>query len=518
MPNESCTVSASIYDLTDRPAAGIAVTIVPAGYLAPLSAALNKTQRKIASATTNDSGSFTIDSLDSGSYVIEANDDKISACLIRCAVAPGDTAKKLGVFTLKQFAAVVGSVDTTGTSGKKRYVQVYGLDRIVPVQSNGSFVIDSIPADTFRLRILCTDSSLVPPVFCTAQTTPAETTTVLTGWSLSKRVVFNTTASGADVSGNVFHFPVLIRLTSSNFDFGQAKAGGDDLRFAKSNGTPLSYEIERWDASQGSAQGSAEIWVNVDTIYGHDSSHFITMYWGNPNAVSESNGAAAFDTADGFKAVYHLNDANDATYDNDNGTKYGVTDTVGIIGGAQEFHGTDTIVIPSRMGMPASVTISAWANLSKRDSVGAEVVSISDATAIRMDDKGSSAANAGTRGGYHYGSNCSDYSITNSGQFFVQTGWHYLAYAFDNVNHEQNLYIDGVLSVSTSYNQSVYYSPLGKSTYLGVHGNDWGCRQSGFSFTGAIDEVRVCGLARSADWIKLCYMNQKAVDALIVFK
>ena len=37
-------------------------------------------------------------------------------------------------------------------------------------------------------------------------------------------------------------------------------------------------------------------------------------------------------------------------------------------------------------------------------------------------------------------------------------------------------------------------------------------------FRGKIDEVRVMNAAVNADWIKLCYMNQKAEDALVEFR
>jgi hypothetical protein len=91
-------------------------------------------------------------------------------------------------------------------------------------------------------------------------------------------------------------FPALVRLTSSTFDFSRALSGGADVRFTKSNGMPLPFEIERWDA----ASQAAEIWMKLDTVYGNDSSHFFTMWWGNPNAVSASDGEAVFDTAGGF--------------------------------------------------------------------------------------------------------------------------------------------------------------------------------------------------------------------------
>jgi hypothetical protein len=37
-------------------------------------------------------------------------------------------------------------------------------------------------------------------------------------------------------------------------------------------------------------------------------------------------------------------------------------------------------------------------------------------------------------------------------------------------------------------------------------------------FTGAIEEVRISSFAQGADWVKLCYMNQRPDDKLVIFK
>ena len=37
-------------------------------------------------------------------------------------------------------------------------------------------------------------------------------------------------------------------------------------------------------------------------------------------------------------------------------------------------------------------------------------------------------------------------------------------------------------------------------------------------FQGIMDEAIVARDARSVDWVKLCYMNQRAVDALVKFR
>ena len=44
--------------------------------------------------------------------------------------------------------------------------------------------------------------------------------------------------------------------------------------------------------------------------------------------------------------------------------------------------------------------------------------------------------------------------------------------------------------------------------------NNW----SPYFFKGMVDEVRISNIALSADWIKLCYMNQRIDDKLVIFK
>jgi hypothetical protein len=57
----------------------------------------------------------------------------------------------------------------------------------------------------------------------------------------------------------------------------------------------------------------------------------------------------------------------------------------------------------------------------------------------------------------------------------------------------------------------INYAGLGTDTYLGMHGNG----KTSFYFAGRIDEARVSAAAETADWIKLCYMNQKEQNVLV---
>ena len=98
-----------------------------------------------------------------------------------------------------------------------------------------------------------------------------------------------------------------MRLDKTNFDFSAVNKAGSPLGFNKPDGSPLPFEIERWD----SGGGQAEIWVLVDTVFGSDSAQFITMNWDLAGAALRSNGAAVFDTAN--QQVYGVNALGEVT-------------------------------------------------------------------------------------------------------------------------------------------------------------------------------------------------------------
>ncbi len=113
----------------------------------------------------------------------------------------------------------------------------------------------------------------------------------LEGWSYRKAIII-TENSGRDL----IDFQVRIYLNNTNFDFTKANADGSDIRITTDDEiTLLPYYIEKWD----STNQQAVIWVKVPSIPA-GSSVTIYMYYGNPNAVSESDGEAVFDFFDNF--------------------------------------------------------------------------------------------------------------------------------------------------------------------------------------------------------------------------
>jgi hypothetical protein len=500
-------VSGRVVLPNESPAVGAQVTVRRSDYVAVPPDGAGKTGNNFTDA----SGRFALDSLGTGSYSVEVNDTRALAFVSRCSISTGRRAVDIGTCILQRYATVKGEINIDAAPGAAWYVQVYGLERCAAIGPAGTYTLGDLPAGTFRLRFVCSDSSVVPLTLDSVTAAAGATTIVPSvGWKYSRQLALNTTAAGANVTGPVYRFPLLVRLTEGvNFTFSQARKNGEDMRFLAPDKRVLPYEIERWD----SAGGRAELWVRLDTVFGNNNTQYITMQWGNGKAHGTTNGAAVFDTADGFTAVWHLNrNCNDAGYNKHNGIANSANDTIGTIGFCKKFRGSDSIEMAGLLGSPSSTTLSAWAQLDSTPADGgSEILSIGDAALIRMDY---ALDSVGTIGSIHL-SGTSIFNNATSGQFLKQTGWHLVTFTVDHSTYTQTLYIDGtnVCSV-TKLNAVINYSSVGQNTYIGKHANG----KAGFDFSGRIDEVRVYRAPVSADYIKLCYMNQKAQDALIIFK
>jgi hypothetical protein len=393
------------------------------------------------------------------------------------------------------------------------YLYIPGTTISAHLQNNGYIEFDSVPQGTFPVINYSSRGAAPQKNLRYSFTVVSGATTTLynPSWIHSKRLFFNTRQSGAGVSANVFNFPALVRLTSANFNFSEAQPQGQDIRFAKDSAY-LAYEIERWDA----AAGLAEVWVKIDTVFGNDSSHFMTMYWGNPQAGPASNSAAVFDTGNGFQGVWHMNQAanvpiRDATYNNYTGTRFGQSATAaGTIGIAQAFDGSSTYVqmmgtAYGKMNFPKNgdYCVSAW--------VFADTLNL-DYHIIAS--KGNTQYNLEIRKNNNWQFNeYKDYTgweITNSPG--TAKTWTHLAGVRSGNN--QYLYVNGICVSNTPWMETNVFArytgddfKLGRRTDLAM-----------YFFNGIIDEVRVSSIDLSADWIKLCFMNQRPDDKLIVFK
>jgi len=510
-------VSATICKSNGLPAAGAFVRMRKSDYVTSLPLLAGKRAVYDANAFTDEKGYFEIRGIDPGLYCIEVGDSN-SALLLTCVV---DSQSLPAVIcdTLRSFAKANGFVAFANAPGKMLFVQVVGLERLVPVDSDGFFSINDLPAGRFILRIVATDGMQTTLIRSDSIiVVPGETAnTMMPGWESFKKLYFNTTVGGAGVTGNVYNFPVLVRLTNNNFNFNEAQPSGQDLRFAKKDGTMLPYEIEQWDV----AAKTGAIWVNVDTIFGNDSSRFMLMYWGASASVapvSISNGKTVFDTANGNAGVWHMNQIGSGTVKDATSNQYnGVSNSMnassavqGIIGGGQGFDGSSGYLsfpgtANSKLNLPEKglYSISAWVNSSKLDN-NYHIIASKGNNQYSLEIMNSNSwefAECRSVGGY------TDVFSTAE----INT-WNYLVGVRNG--GKEYLYVNGVCTDSTlTVMDTTFFRTTGDDFVIGKISNG-----ATYYFSGIIDEVRVVNRPESSDWIKLCYMNQKAQDALVVFK
>ena len=519
-------ISASVYLPGGAAAMGAQVIVRRSDYLSVGQASLSDVARSGKEALIDEGGHFRIDSMDTGNYTIEVNDRVSGACLLTCRILPGTGEISLGADTIHPYAAVEGSAALPPGFSGNVFVQVYGLERCIPLDAAGHFMIADLPAGSFRFRVASKDTLFTPIYVDSVKAVSGAITEVpFAGWRFSERLGLNTTSSGADVAGTVYDFPVLVRLSKGNFDFSHAAGNGADLRFTKPDGAPLSYEIEQWD----SAGGAGTVWVRVDTVHGNDAQQYIVMYSGFPAAASGSNGAAVFDTASGFQGVWHLDGAGnaaakDATINGYDGTPFNMTPAsavAGVIGGAREFDGSSSYIdmagtADGKLDLPqnGSYTISAWVYVDTFDTRYHVIAGKGhEQYYVKVKCFGGSALWE-----FDEYEDKTGWAYTEVGNPPNSKTWVYLVGVRSGLS--QQLYINGALALDTfgimagtlARNNGDDFS-IGK--YLRpvtVPYNEGYC-----AFDGKIDEVRVSSMARSADWIKLCYMNQRADDRLVVF-
>ncbi len=515
--NGSETVARGIVvDSTGAPATGVGLQLLPVDHNPVSSDTLPASFRTV----TGDGGEYRFDGIGAGTYNLEAGSTsaglKALVMGIECTGQKSEVTVDTG--RLRKTGTVL--VNLTGMSSHDGdYLYIPGTNSFALVTAHDTAshltVVNGVPAGAFTDLIYVTSTG--------SQSTDLldDTLTVVAGdtvaseyaaWKYAAKLFLNTAVSGAGITGNVYDFPVLVRLNDSLFDFSQGASDGEDLRFTKSDGLRLSHEIERWDASAG----KAEIWVNVDTVYGNDSTQSILMYWGNPDASSGSVSPAVFDTANGFIGVWHMNEdpskgegtIKDRTANGHDATPFGSMSltslTDGIVGRALSFDGTDDYLNAGNVPVPGTYTVGLWVRIGTLGHSQRFIFKDSSYTLwydsinirIRMEHM---ARGSWWRGLFQDGGTTVP---------MTQGEWHYLTGTFDGT--VIRLYDNGA---EVSRSDEITGIPIDNSFPL-LFGKSWDIDY----VAGIMDEIRIEGSARPADWIRLCFMNQRGEDKLVVFR
>jgi len=509
-------VTACIYREDGTPASNSVVRLRRADYISQSASFVKKIPDRI-DMLTDTHGRFAIMNIAPGDYCIEVNDTMTggrqgSAVLLTCTLGINDTVD-LGTDSLRPYAAVCGVVDMTVFSGSQLYAWVRGLERMVSIDTNGLFTFHDLPSASLDLQITDSSASGASREILNVNTVSLDTVKVKVYGtsSFSGYIYLNTAAAATPVSDTLTGFPMLVRLDSSTFDFSAADQQGDDIRFTKSDGSRLPFEIENWDPDSQ----TAVIWVMIDTLMSGNTEQYIIMNWGDSRAAGESNGAAVFDTAQGFTGVWHLNEnpgagigaIKDRTVNGFNGTSGGAMTyanvSSGMIGKALMFDGADDYVAAGKPNVSGSYTISCWVYASSLDSARRFIWKEGSYTlwydgylkCIRAEHYTDSLA---WRGIYQDKAHILPLDIST---------WYYLCATYDG--DRIRLYINGEIKDST---QSIGDTPhlSSEPLLIGGPGNE--------HVRGVIDEVRIENTARSAEWIRLCYLNQKQNGSMTKFK
>jgi hypothetical protein len=362
-------------------------------------------------------------------------------------------------------------------------------------------------------------------------------------WSYYKNITVTPTGLG----GAVTNYPLLIKLTSSNFDFSQSTSditslagssitgtGGADIRFTLANGiTDLPYQVERWD---GTGQ-VAEIWVNVP-IVANSGSTVIKMHWGKSGQTTTSSGPNTFPTVENIQGVWHMN-ANGSGNEAD-ATSNGFLATTGgtaptnasspLIGPARTFGGAGYLKLSapstasSILSFPQNSqwTISSWVKPTNITG-GRQIVGKSNQQ-YSLQISGNNPN--GLTGNYYEGveytvvRNATDAATLSS--FWPHTFSLATSSVWANVVLVQKfgaryLYVNGTLTGFNSSQPSGYLFDRNGTTARQtdrdvVFGGQPGSAPSGGTFTkffiGDIDEISMHTSARDSNWIKLNFQTQ----------
>jgi hypothetical protein len=307
-------------------------------------------------------------------------------------------------------------------------------------------------------------------------------------------------------------YQVNVLLTTANFTFANADAGGNDLRF-NYNGTSLPYWIESWTAGT-----SASIWVKVPSIPNPDA--VIYLYYGNAGQTSAADFDDTFTKNSGFAglaASWHMDEgsgtslddssanSNDGTITNaavpwmgDDGGKWYDVSTAGFsTGDSVIFDGSDDYVkVTDSSSLDVSnLTIALW---FKADTVATTQYLVSKWLAA---SRGYSLFLNGTTVVFETSFDGNTYNSLNSTITVSSGTWYHLAATLSGT--AKVIYINGTArgnnAVGGSLNNSNANLTLGNvnDTTLADY------------FDGIIDEVSIYDRALDANEVKALSRRSK---------
>jgi len=308
-------------------------------------------------------------------------------------------------------------------------------------------------------------------------------------------------------------FPVLVVLDNARIRYADIAADGADLRFvAADDVTPLPHEVESWNGA-----GRSFIWVRVPRIAAQAVDSFIWLYYGNPTAASAASPAAVW--SNHFRAVYHLRaDLVDSTALAAPGIAHGTTTVSGVIGQAASFAGVSYIDLGPNLTAVQGIggcTISFWLKPDAIVSIGSQyLVSYSISTPGNLSRASVALLESGEMEvwGRSVDTEESQAHVT-AGAGIISGSWSHLVGTIDYPADTVAAFVNGGPVGQTTVNFASATTPHAPSanSALGAEDDGIDCY-----FAGALDEVRVADVVRSAGWIAAEFRTARD-DGFVVY-
>ena len=322
-------------------------------------------------------------------------------------------------------------------------------------------------------------------------------------WAYRQKI----TIDGGQVSGTLTNFPLLLTEGCIEADvWSGAQTNGNDIVFTQSDGvTKLSHELERYSTNDQTVVA----WVQIPELSSVTGTE-LWMYYGNAGAANQED---AGDVWADYASVWHLGEAVenevadvnlrhlDSTANAHHAVQYNNDDIAGKIGIGQDFEGPGEAIYAEDNLLPSNshFTVSWWHKCDP-----AMIGDGDTETFIKWGDspdwlvQSVLLADNSDRHHVYHADPVEDYTYVGNG---VQTSnvWYYTVVMYDGTD---------VISGRNGGAFAVYgnWNPLREVPSWGPF---W-MGSTGEALDGIMDEVRVCGSARSAGWVTTEYNNQSS--------
>ena len=329
-------------------------------------------------------------------------------------------------------------------------------------------------------------------------------TTPYTAWAWHLRM----RVAGYTESETVRDFPLLVTLGGSVTGFSYESFGGSwySLRFTDGQGRRLPYEVQRWDTN-----GESVFWVKMPEL---TSNAVVDAWWGNP-AVTQSRAVCGGPrgVGRGYEGVWHLEpDLADASGRYPAARDAGSTEATGAVLQGRRFDGRSAYVDPgfsasALAGNVEHLTLSLWARpeVANGTPFGCETLTEEPLSGVvskrafylRMHPHPFSSK-------WMLGIHDAEWPIDNHavGQWQMVTVVLSNGLAYGSVN-------DGArVSLGACTNLALEALPV-----LGLRSGNGQTN----AFAGAIDELRLSPVVRSAAWVRAAYRTVAQAGSFIVY-